>query len=42
VLFRFGVFLAANDAAQRAFHDLPTASDDERDIAQTIRAGAIQ
>jgi hypothetical protein len=42
VLFRFGVLLAANDDAQRVFHDLPVASDDERGIAQTIRAGAIQ
>lgn len=41
VLFRFGVFLAANDAAQRVFHDLPAASDDERAIAQMIRASAV-
>jgi hypothetical protein len=41
VLFRFGVFLAANDAAQRVFHDLPAASDEERGIAQMIRASAV-
>jgi hypothetical protein len=41
VLFRFGVFLAANDAAQRVFRDLPAASDDERGIAQVIRASAV-
>jgi hypothetical protein len=42
VLFRFGAFLAANDDAQRIFSDLPVASDAERAIAQTIRAGTVQ
>src|SRR5262249_39190710 len=38
ILFRLGVFLAANDDAQRIFHDLPVASGAERAIAQAISA----
>jgi hypothetical protein len=42
VLYRLGVLLAANADAQRIFPDLPVATVAERDIAQAIRAGAVQ
>jgi hypothetical protein len=42
VLYRLGVLLATNADAQRIFPDLPVASVAERDIAQAIRAGAVQ
>jgi hypothetical protein len=42
VLYRLGVLLATNADAQRIFPDLPVAAGAERDIAQAIRAGAVQ
>jgi hypothetical protein len=42
VLYRLGVLLATNADAQRVFPSLPVASAAERDIAQAIRAGAVQ
>jgi hypothetical protein len=42
ILYRLGVTLAVNAEAQRIFPELPLANADERAIAQSIRAGAIQ
>jgi hypothetical protein len=42
VLYRLGVLLATNADAQRVFPNLPLANAAERDIAQAIRAAAVQ
>ncbi len=42
ILYRLGVTLAVNAEAQRIFPELLLANADERAIAQSIRAGAVQ
>jgi hypothetical protein len=42
VLYRLGVLLATNADAQRIFTAFPVASAAERELAQAIRAGAVQ